>query len=110
MTFEQYRRGAEITTSQLQNTNTHGVQIKLLGVEDASKDVGSHSLRMFKMRRLVTASDGAKKFMISGYVFGSRLTASITSSAATEDDANNNFTQYAGPLWLIANDKIEKDK
>lgn len=110
LTFEQYRRSAEPLTRELEAREKKGTRIELTGVTDASKTSGSASLRMFKTRQLASMPDGARKFIVSGYIFGSRHTVSITSSAPEEAVADKNFTQFAGGLWLFAEDKLEKPK
>ena len=40
MTFEYYRQRAEPRTRDMENSSFHGMNYKLLGVEDASKKVG----------------------------------------------------------------------
>lgn len=107
-TFEEHRKGAEATTAQLQKMAPQGTRIQLLGVDNASKQTGNLSLRMYKIRRLITGPDGAKRFMVSGFVLGSHRIANIVSSASDEKTAEQNFVQYAAPLWLIANDKLER--
>jgi hypothetical protein len=105
LTFEKYRQSAESHLGNLQrNTANRGMQYKLLGVSDASKA----DLRMFKTRYLVTASDGKQMVFIAGDIVGTRHLVALTSSAATEKEADTNFTQFAAPLYLFANDKLEK--
>jgi hypothetical protein len=108
MTFEQYRRSAEPITQEMQKRDREGTRFQLLGVEDGSKTAGELSLRLFKTRRLVVARNGDKKSMVNGYVFGSRHMVSMTSTAADEKTADANFMQYSAPLWLLANDKLER--
>lgn len=54
-------------------------------------------------------SDGKKLSFVSGDVAGTHYTAKVTSSAITEKEADANFMQFAAPLYLFANDKIEKN-
>jgi hypothetical protein len=108
MTFEEYQRIAKPITEDMQKAAAPGTRIELLGTDDASKLDADTPLRLFKTRRLVVGADGSRKYMIMGYLFGSRFTASITGSAATEKVADTNFMQFAAPLYLLVNDKLEK--
>jgi hypothetical protein len=110
MTFEQYRRHAEPLNAEMSKRNTHGVRYELLGVVDGSKTAGDLTLRLFKTRRRVIERDGAERIMIDGYVLGSRYMVSITSTADDEKTADANFMQFAAPLWLLADDKLERQR
>jgi hypothetical protein len=108
MTFDQYRSTAAPATKDMEKIAPPGTRIELLGTDDDSKPNGDTPLRLFKTRRAAIAADGSRKYMISGYMFGPRYTASIMSSAGNEKSAETNFMQFAAPLYLLVNDKLEK--
>jgi hypothetical protein len=106
LTFDQYRGSAAPIAKQIEQAQP-GTRVVLQGVDDLSRQVEDVAVRVFRMRLLVTASDGTEKHMQMGRVFGSRYSIGITSSSADQKVAEANFMQFAGPLWLVADDRLE---
>ena len=99
MDLEQFRRQQEMIVRTLEQRAAPGTHIDLIAVEG---DNHAGLPRLFKSRRIVTAPDGTKEYIISGLIIGSRFSSSLISSSSEEKANDTYYALFAVALTLAA--------
>jgi hypothetical protein len=97
MTLEQFRDGQQQIVKALEE-RTPGQKITIIGVDG---DKGTAVPRMFKARRLMVAPNGTSEYQVSGWLFGTRASATLISSAREEKTSNDNYAIFAVAVMLL---------
>ncbi|QPF88237.1 hypothetical protein IC762_23700 [Bradyrhizobium genosp. L] len=104
MTLDQFR-GLQEQVAKALDQRVPGQKTSILAVEG---DKGTAASRMFKVRRVQVAPNGAREYQVSGMLFGPRGSASLISSASSERDSTTNFAQFAVAVMVALGIKSEK--
>jgi hypothetical protein len=100
MTLEGFRREQETVVKMLEQRAPPGTQIAILSIEG---DEGTGLPRVYKSKRLMTAADGRKEYVISSVLFGQGSSASLISSSLDEKATDANHAVFALAVMLLVN-------
>jgi hypothetical protein len=100
MTLVSFRREQETVVKALQERAPPGMRIEIVSVEG---DDGASFPRMYKAKRLQTAPDGRKEYVISALLLGQGLSASLISSSRDEKATDANHAVFALAVMLLVN-------
>ena len=100
MTLESFRREQENVVKLLEQRGAPGTRIQILSVEG---DQGTNFPRIYKAKRLTTAADGHKEYVISSLLLGQGSSASLISSSLDEKATDANHAVFALAVMLLVN-------
>ena len=100
MTLEAFRGEQQTVVKALTERAPPGMRIEILSVEG---DDGKGLPRIYKAKRMQTAADGRKEYVISAVVLGQGASASVISSSLDEKAADANHAVFALAVALFVN-------
>jgi len=95
MTIEQFGREQEEIVRLLEARAAAGTRITIIGIEG---DRGTNVPRAYVSRRLRVAPDASREYESSGFLHGSKASASLISSSRDEKAAAASYARFAQAL------------
>src|SRR5262249_2424441 len=100
ITLERFRREQASVVKALEQRAPPGTRIPIVSIEG---DGGAKLPRMYKAKRLITAPNGDKEYVISSLLLGQGAAASLISSSLDEKAADANHAVFAIGTMLLVN-------